>query len=468
MTSRQHLPRITPEESITPGSPRDIAIVGGGILGMTLALRLHDQGVRVTLIEAAPVTGGLTQSQTLGGFTWDRFYHVILLSDLYLRDLLQELGLTHRMRWGSTRTGFYIGGTLYSLSDALEFVRFPPLSVTDKFRLAATILYASRIKNWRRLEQIPVAKWLRRLSGERTFDRVWLPLLRSKLGENYRLASAAFIWAIIARMYAARRSRLKREMFGYVEGGYNTILHAFLARLDRLGVQTLAGNPVTRVRDLGDQVEVGLAGGGAFTFDRVVLTVPCGQVLALCPDLSASERERLKSVVYQGIVCASLLLRKPLAGFYITNITDSWVPFTGVIEMSALVDRATFGGNALVYLPRYLTQEDGFWQKTDAEIRETFVAALERMYPKFDRNDVLAFQVARVREMLAVSTLHYSERSRPSLRTSLPNVYVVNSAQIANGTLNVNETVALANSSAHELRSLFQAEAPDTRRLRQA
>ena len=90
------------------------------------------------------------------------------------------------------------------------------------------------------------------------------------------------------------------------------------------------------------------------------------------------------------------------------------------------------------------------------------------MYPNFDRSDVVAFQVARVREMLAVSTLHYSERSRPSLRTSLPNVYVVNSAQIANGTLNVNETVALANSSAHELRSLFQAEAPDTRRLRQA
>lgn len=468
MTSRQALSTIAPEESIAPGRPQDVAIVGGGILGMTLALRLHDHGVRVTLIEAAPVTGGLTQSQTLGGFTWDRFYHVILLSDLYLRDLLGDLGLAHLMRWGTTRTGFYIGGTLYSLSDAREFVRFPPLSVGDKVRLAATILYASRIKNWRRLERIPVAEWLRRLSGERTFDRVWLPLLRSKLGENYRRASAAFIWAIIARMYAARRSRLKREMFGYVEGGYNTILHAFRARLDRLGVRTLAGHPVTRVRDLGDQVEVCLAGAGPYAFDRVVLTVPCGQVLALCPDLSTSEHERLSSVVYQGIVCASLLLRKPLAGFYITNITDSWVPFTAVIEMSALVDPATFGGNALVYLPRYLTQDDSFWQKTDAEIRETFVAALERMYPNFDRSDVLAFQVARVREMLAVSTLHYSERSRPSLRTSLPNVYVVNSAQIANGTLNVNETVALANSSAHELRSLFQAEAPDTRRLRQA
>jgi protoporphyrinogen oxidase len=447
---------------------REVAIVGGGPLGMTLALRLHGKGVRVTLIEAAPLTGGLTQSQTIGGFTWDRFYHVILHSDLHLRALLHELGLTRLLQWGTTRTGFYIGGALHSLSNAVDFARFPPLSAGDKIRLAGTILYASRIRNWRRLERIPVADWLCRLSGRRTFERVWLPLLRSKLGENYRRASAAFIWAIIARMYAARRSGLKREMFGYVQGGYDTILQTFRTRLDGLGVRTLRGRSVTSVRDLADRVEVSLEGGETCCFDHVVLTVPCGQLLAICPDLTPGERERLTSVVYQGIVCASLLLRKPLAGFYITNITDSWVPFTGVIEMSALVDPETFGGNALVYLPRYLTQDDGFWQKPDAEIRETFVVALERMYPNFDRRDVIAFQVARVREMLAVSTLHYSERSRPSLRTSLPNVYVVNSAQIANGTLNVNETVALANSSAHELRSLFQAEAPDTRRLRQA
>jgi protoporphyrinogen oxidase len=164
--------------------------------------------------------------------------------------------------------------------------------------------------------------------------------------------------------------------------------------------------------------------------------------------------------MYQGIVCASLLLRKPLASFYITNITDSWVPFTGVIEMSALVDQEAFGGNALVYLPKYLTQTDPFWKKTDAEVVESFLAALERMYPRFDRKDLIASQVARVREMLAVSTLNYSDRSRPPLRTSLPNVYIANSAQIANGTLNVNETVALANQSAADLVSVFQTARP--------
>lgn len=438
-------------------SSRELAIVGGGILGMTLALRLHGGGTKVTLFEAAPVTGGLTQSQRLGGFTWDRFYHVILASDQHLRTLLAELNLSQLMRWKTTRTGFYTEGALHSLSDTVDFVRFRPLSLVDKVRLAGTILYASRIRDWLPLEEIPVADWLRRLSGKRTFERIWLPLLRSKLGENYRVASAAFIWAIIARMYAARRSGLKREMFGYVEGGYHTILQAFRSRLEQLGVRTLCGRPVSRVHDRKNCVEISLEGGESYSFDRAVLTVPCSRVVALCPDLSAAERERLESVVYQGIVCASLLLRKPLAEYYITNITDSSLPFTGVIEMTALVDPANFGGNSLVYLPRYLTQSDELWRKSDAEMLEIFIAALERMYPRFDRNDVLASQVARVQEMLAVSTLHYSARSRPPLRTSLPNVYLVNSAQIANGTLNVNETVALANESARELRRVMSA-----------
>ena len=93
-----------------------VGIVGGGMLGMTLALRLRDLGCDVTLIEAAPTAGGLVQSQTIGGYTWDRFYHVTLLSDQHLHALLDELGLAPLLRWGTTRTGFYTDGRLRSLS----------------------------------------------------------------------------------------------------------------------------------------------------------------------------------------------------------------------------------------------------------------------------------------------------------------------------------------------------------------
>jgi protoporphyrinogen oxidase len=433
----------------------DVGIVGGGMLGMTLAWRLRARGHEVTIIEGATSPGGLAAPETLGGFTWDRFYHVILLSDRNLRALLAELDLADRLRWGTTRTGFYSDGRLYSLSTTLEFLRFPPLSLLDKFRLALTILRASWIRDGRPLEQVPVTDWLLRWSGRRTFERIWLPLLKSKLGENYRHASAAFIWAIIARMYAARRSGLKQELFGYIEGGYDVVLARFRERLEAAGVRFACGQPAVRV---GNEVPPGtggprevaveLADGSRLLFDDVVLTVPCGRAARLCPGLTAAERARLEGVTYQGIACLALILKRPLAGYYVTNITEPWVPFTAVIEMTALVDPAHFAGHTLVYLPRYLTQEDPLWQQSDSEIEGHFLAALERMHPGFRRADVVAAKLSRVREVLAVSTLDYSARCLPPVETSLAGVWLANSAQIANGTLNVNETVGLANQAA--------------------
>jgi protoporphyrinogen oxidase len=229
--------------------------------------------------------------------------------------------------------------------------------------------------------------------------------------------------------------------------------------LEGKGVEFMTGRPATSVIDADDGAEVRFADGASRSFDNVVLTIPCARAAAMCPQLTDGERQRLNDVVYQGIACASVLLRKPLADYYVTNITESWVPFTAVIEMTALVDRSRFGGNALVYLPRYLTQDDPFWGQSDADIRAEFLTALERMYPDFRRDDVLAFQVARAREVLALSTLHYSSTLLPPVRTSLPNVFIVNSAQIANGTLNVNETIGVANAGAIEL-SRYVAQRP--------
>ena len=140
-------------------------VVGGGMLGLTLAHRLARQGRDVTVFEGADRLGGLASAWGLGPVTWDRHYHVTLFSDTALRGLLGELDLERELRWVRTRTGFYTGGRLYSMSNALEFLRFPPLGLVDKIRLAVTILHASRIRDWQSLERIPVADWLRRWSG---------------------------------------------------------------------------------------------------------------------------------------------------------------------------------------------------------------------------------------------------------------------------------------------------------------
>ncbi len=154
-------------------------IVGGGMLGLMLAHRLRQRGQQVTILEAAPQLGGLASAWQLGDITWDRHYHVILLSDSHVRGLLQELGLETEMDWVETKTGFFTDGKLYSMSNSLEFLQFPPLGLIDKFRLALTILRASWIKDSTHLESLLVEDWLRRWSGTRTFEKIWLPLLRA-------------------------------------------------------------------------------------------------------------------------------------------------------------------------------------------------------------------------------------------------------------------------------------------------
>jgi protoporphyrinogen oxidase len=419
------------------------AILGGGILGMTLALRLRQAGQEVSLLEAAGELGGLAAAWQLGDITWDRHYHVTLLSDTHLRKLLTELDLEQEIEWRVTRTGFFTDGALHSLSNTLEFLKFPPLGWWSKLRLGATIFRASRIRNWQRLEQIPATEWLERWSGRQTLEKLWVPLLRAKLGENYRKVSAAFIWAIIARMYAARRTGLKKEMFGYVPGGYGRILERLGQCLKRNGVEIGLNHAARLVEATGKEVTVEFTQGSTQSFDRVVLTMPAPVAARLCPQLSEDEQKRLAGIEYQGIICASLLLRRPLAGYYVTNITDEGLPFTGVIEMSNLVDRRHFNGNTLVYVPKYVTADDPAWNWTEARIRECFLAGLERIYRHFQPDDVLAFKVSRVKHVLALTTLNYSQRL-PPLITSVPGVAIVNSAHIVNGTLNVNETIQLA------------------------
>ncbi len=215
------------------------------------------------------------------------------------------------------------------------------------------------------------------------------------------------------------------------------------ALIDNPSARQTAG---TVAPDTGIVPRVSIEGGPAQRYDRVVCTMP-SPVAAKVAGLSSHE-----PLDYQGIVCASVLLNRPLSPYYVTNITDSWVPFTGVIDMSALVDPAEFGGNGLVYLPKYVAPDDPLFEQSDSEIEASFLGAIERMYPEFRRSDVRAFRVSRVRHVFPVPVLGYSKLV-PPVKTGVPGLYCVNSSHIVNGTLNVNQTLELAARAAGELLS---------------
>lgn len=469
-----------------------IAIVGSGFLGLTLAKRFADAGHKVTLFESAPEIGGLASVWEINDIIWDRHYHVVLASDKHTRNIIEEIGLGDEFKWVETKTGFYTDGELLSMSDTKEFLTFPALDLISKLRLGATIFFASKIKNWRKLERQSVETWLTKMSGKRTFEKMWKPLLKAKLGEAYKETAASFIWATIQRMYSARNSGMKREMFGYVKGGYGRVLERFSQVLLERGVEIRLNSRIDKIEKLDNgkvrvvpaaarrhkdvkpviqktkyanfRVATAVAPGfsGGFlsephltknvvefpetpvsqTFDKVIVTAPSNVAAKMLPQLDREEREKLEAIKYQGIVCASLMTRCSLSNYYVTNITDD-TPFTGIIEMSAIVDKKEFGGNALVYLPRYIPPDDPLFDKTDEEIERYFLNALEKMYPNFRKQDVVAFKVSKVRQVFPVPVLRYHE-SLPDMKSSVDGVYIVNSSHIVNGTLNINETVQLA------------------------
>lgn len=65
------------------------------------------------------------------------------------------------------------------------------------------------------------------------------------------------------------------------------------------------------------------------------------------------------------------------------------------------------------------------------------------MYDTFSEDDILAFRVSRARNVMAIQSLNYSQKV-PPMETSIPGLYIVNSSQIINGNLNVDETIGLA------------------------
>ena len=413
------------------------------MLGLSIAQRFLGRGHEVTLLEGAPDLGGLAGAWRIGDVTWDRHYHVILLSDSRTRAMLASIDLEREMRWVETKTGYYgQDAVLRSVSNSVEFLRLPGLGPVDKARLALTILYGARIRDGERMERLPAGEWLRRWSGRTAYEQFWLPLLRAKLGDAHRETSAAFIWATIQRLYAARRTGMKREMFGYVPGGYARTIERFADVLTKAGVTIETGRAVASVRRGDDVLHVHLADGDVVTFDEVVVTVASPLAAALCPDLRPSELARLRAVRYMGVVCASVLLTQPLAPYYLTYITDPATPFTAVVEMTQFVDPAELAGHTLVYLPKYVAPDDPLLTATDDEVRDSFWPYLQRMYPTIREEHVIAFEVSRVRRVFAIPTIGFSGTT-PPMATSVPGLHLVGSAQLPFATLNVNDTLGL-------------------------
>lgn len=450
-----------------------IAVVGGGMTGIAAAMKLAGSGLYdVTLFEKAEKLGGLSSYYTWEDVTWDRFYHVILSTDTVMLDFISKLGLTENLFWRETRTGFYGKGGLVSMSSAMDFIRFPFMSMWQKIRLAMGIVYCSRIKDPAKLERIVVREWLTRVFGQRVYETIWAPLLRSKLGDASHNLSAAFIWATINRLYRARGSSgSKKEKMGHVEGGYHAIIESAEEKLKNLNIRVRKSCPIDRI-DLGIEVERNsncnasnkltlLTGKHSIHFDKVLLTVDCPEVLKIIgkhPQANADYFRQLKKVRYLGLICIFMIVKHSLSPYYVINLLDKDLPFTGIIEVTNVVFPESLNGRHIVYLPKYITREDPLAQQSDEKIIALFLSNLKRVFPSLSNDDILHHRVFRVNCVQPLQEVGDWDRT-VGFRTPIAGVYLANTSMLPNTTLHNNRCIALGAKVAKAMTADIQSSA---------
>jgi protoporphyrinogen oxidase len=410
-----------------------VDIVGGGILGLVLGYELSQRGAAVRIWERAPQPGGLMGRIELPelGISCDRYYHAILNSDGALMQLCAELGITaDDQRLVTTKMGFFHDGRCYGMSTPLEFLSFPPLGLFDRLRLGLTILRCRRIKDWRALEQIPVERWLRSLSGRRAVEHIWTPLLRAKFDGSFDDVPATYIWSRLVRMTDTRDSRSQKEQMVALRGGYMTLVQRLVAAITAAGGEIRCGATVERLH-VADGAIVGLRVDGAdLPTGQVVLTLPTPLARRLLPpEAAAADAQWSQLERYLGIVCVLLALRRPLTPYYTLNITDARVPFTGVIETTNLIDPADVGGYHLVYLPKYVAPDSAYARMPDAELIPEFIGHLRTMFPDLTDKDIAAVRVGRERYVEPLHPLNGADRI-PPIASPVHGLYLANTTQI--------------------------------------
>ncbi len=409
--------------------PLRIAIIGGGILGVTLAYKLSQRGLRVTLYERGDNLGGLAGYMLYDGVRMDRFYHTILSSDMSMQTLIEESGVKDRLHFTPTKQGFYDNGQLYPFNTPVDFLLFPPLNLFQRFRLGLQVIYAQFESDWRKMDTIPVEDWLIKVSGRGVYRKVWQPLLRAKFDTTAQNVPATYIWSRLRRMMGTRQGVTSKEMMCYLENGYYTLIEALAHKAEAQGAEFHLQAPIEEIVIEGGRAVGVRVGGQAQPFDLVISTLASPILAQLVPNAPADFRALLAKQEYLGVLCPLLILKRSLIPYYVLNITDESIPFTAVVETTNLIDPKHVKGYHLVYLPKYLAPDNEMATWPDDRVREEWMGHFRRMFPNFDESDIVAFIVQRARYVEPIrpmGTLH----EIPPIKTPVENLYMGNTVLI--------------------------------------
>lgn len=391
------------------GAPH-VAVVGGGILGTVLSLRLAQAGHRVTLLERGPSLGGLAGTFDFAGHRVDRFYHVVVPSDARMIALAEELGLGGELRFRPVQAAFWADGRFHPLDGVGDLLRFGLLSPPARLRLAWFVAQCQLRRRYEPLEDVPLERWLRRHCGREVVQRIWRPLLDSRFDGRHDELPATYLWARTNRMRSAR-SGTGAETMGHLVGGHERLIEAAGEAAAEHGVDVRVDARVQSLAFADGRVSGVVVDGQTEHFDLTIPTLQPPGLARLLPFglhglLDAYPQRHL------GVVCLILKLRRSVVPCYAVNICEP-TPITTVVETSHVLGTEHTGGLRLAYLPKYCERTAPEFAEDDQSIYERFTAMLARIAPDFAHEDVVAWTVQRAPVVEPVHALGHRPRVAP-------------------------------------------------------
>ncbi|HEY1764389.1 MAG TPA: protoporphyrinogen oxidase [Opitutaceae bacterium] len=352
-----------------------VAVLGGGITGLTAAWKLSESGHSVRLLEAAPMLGGPVRTEIRDGWMAEAGPNSLREGSADMGDLINELGLAgERIESAPAASKRFLAhrGRLVALPGGpAGLLATPLLSVRSKLR----VLCESRRPPVQRPEDISVAAFMRDHFGSEVVDRIVQPFVSGYCaGDPESLSTRILLpWAweaeqnpgslLRARMAAARRRRKLGLQPTAPTISFRTGMGALTAALARR-IQAPSIQLGAEVRSLRPEAGAGWRVSwrekGADRnelVDRVVAALPAAALAAL--EIGAEGRRplsELASIACPPVATLTLGFRReqvshPLDGFGALVPATERLSILGIVFVSSLFPgRAPDGHVALTVL----------------------------------------------------------------------------------------------------------------------
>ncbi|MGE0444801.1 MAG: protoporphyrinogen oxidase [Vicinamibacterales bacterium] len=245
----------------------DVAIIGGGISGLSAAYELQCRGRRVQVLEASERPGGVIQTERFDGWVVDGGPDSLLVQKPAAVSLCRELGIADRLVSTLTpRTAYVLrDGRLHAIAEG-SFLGFPigagALARSSLFSIAGRLRMAAElfVPRAREGEDESIASFVRRRFGEEAADYLAEPLLAGiHAGDAETLSLRALFprlvdaerqsGSVIRALRALRVKPSPRGAFVSLPGGVGELVDALTAALAP-GTIT-CGAPVSELRRAG-------------------------------------------------------------------------------------------------------------------------------------------------------------------------------------------------------------------------